>query len=238
MSVAEDLKTRKPTEAEQEQALVKKELLKRRVKRTVDALERTPAVLPAVLTLRERLALPRPETTWRITDVQAAGHRVLLAAQFKAGKTTFVVNVIRSLVDGDQFLNRYAVAPVIGTVALFDFEMSDRQLDDWYRVHGILNDDRVLVIPMRGAASTFDIQDAHWREYWVQFLKEHEVKYLVLDCLRPVLDALGLNEHTETGLFLTAFDQLLREAEIPEALVVHHMNEQNDATLVQQEEER
>jgi hypothetical protein len=228
MSVAEDLKNRKPTEAEQEQALVKKEQIKRRVKRIVDALERPAVSLPLVLTLRERLALPRPETAWRITDVQGAGHRVLLAAQFKAGKTTFVVNLIRSLVDGDPFLNSYQVIPVEGTVALFDFEMSDRQLDDWYRVHGILNDDRVLVIPMRGATSTFDLQDEHWRKHWVEFLKAHKVEYLVLDCLRPVLDALGLNEHTETGLFLTAFDQLLREAGIPEALVVHHMGHQNE----------
>jgi transcription termination factor Rho len=138
MSVAEDIKNGKrgaPTEAEHEQVLIKKELQKRRVKKIVDAIERPAVSLPDILTLKERLALPLVETAWRIADLQAAGHRVLLAAQFKAGKTTFVVNVIRSVVDGDPFLNRYVVSPIEGTVALFDFEMSGRQLDDWYRVH-------------------------------------------------------------------------------------------------------
>src|SRR6185503_6838808 len=47
-------------------------------------------------------------------------------------------------------------------------------------------------------------------------------------CLRPVLDALGLNEHTEVGLFLTALDALLREANIPEALVIQHMGHKGE----------
>jgi hypothetical protein len=54
------------------------------------------------------------------------------------------------------------------------------------------------------------------------------VQYLILDCLRPVLDALGLNEHTEAGIFLTALDALLREADIPEALVIQHMGHKNE----------
>jgi hypothetical protein len=44
-----------------------------------------------------------------------------------------------------------------------------------------------------------------------------------LDCLRPALDANGLDEHSDVGVFLTAFDALLEEASIPDALMVHHM---------------
>ena len=36
------------------------------------------------------------------------------------------------------------------------------------------------------------------------------------------MDALGLDEHSEAGRWLTAFDELLKEADIREALVVHH----------------
>jgi hypothetical protein len=48
------------------------------------------------------------------------------------------------------------------------------------------------------------------------------VQLAVLDCLRPAMDAPALDEHSEAGRFLTAFDELLKEANIPEALVVHH----------------
>jgi hypothetical protein len=210
----------------QEKATLKiKERVRREVRRELNAEERQAAAvpLPEILTLRERLARPRPPVCWRFTGVQAIGHRVLLAAQFKAGKTTLAANVARSALDGDAFLGAYSAAPVDGAVALLDFEMSATQLDTWYADQQIQNDDRLFVFPMRGAASAFDILNPEVRSEWVTTLQSRRIVYLILDCLRPVLDALGLNEHTEVGLFLTALDHLLRAAGIPEALVIQHM---------------
>jgi hypothetical protein len=51
--------------------------------------------------LRERLARPRPTLKWRIEGWQPVGSRVMLAAQYKAGKTTVAANLDRALVDGD-----------------------------------------------------------------------------------------------------------------------------------------
>lgn len=202
--------------------------IKDEAKRAVIAERSATKTPPELLTLRQRLARPRAPVVWRIQQLQAVGHRVLLAAQFKAGKTTLSANVARSVLDGDAFLATYDVTAIDGVLVLLDFEMSPNQLDDWYREQQIENDDRLLVIPMRGAASSFNIIDPEARSYWVELLKAKGVKYLILDCLRPVLDALGLNEHTEAGLFLTAFDALLREADIPEALVIQHMGHKNE----------
>jgi hypothetical protein len=46
--------------------------------------------------------------------------------------------------------------------------------------------------------------------------------------LRPIFDAHGLDENRDAGRFLTAFDALLIEADIPEALIVHHMGHQGE----------
>jgi hypothetical protein len=46
---------------------------------------------------------------------------------------------------------------------------------------------------------------------------------LILDCLRPILDATGLKEGNEAGVFLVAFDALLKQAGIAEAGIAHHM---------------
>jgi hypothetical protein len=46
---------------------------------------------------------------------------------------------------------------------------------------------------------------------------------LILDCLRPILDATELKEGNEAGVFLVAFDALLKEAGIAEAGIAHHM---------------
>jgi hypothetical protein len=101
--------------------------------------------------------------------------------------------------------------------------MGAEQLEDWLRDQRITADDRVHVEPMRGRAAAFDLLDDRTLAGWADMLRSRRVEYLVLDCLRPVLDALGLDEHRDAGRFLVALDRLLDLAGIPDALVVHHM---------------
>jgi hypothetical protein len=175
------------------------------------------------LTLRDWLLQSEPEVRWRIEGWQPVESRVILSAQFKAGKTTARDNLVRSLVDGDPWLGAYRVEPITGKVAIFDTEMSRFQLRRWLRDQRVVNDDRVIVEPLRGRAGEFDILNRDIRAEWAERLREAGVTYLILDCLRPVLDALGLDEHKEAGKFLQAFDTLLAKAQIPDSLIVHHM---------------
>lgn len=200
----------------------------RQIKRELDAEEHGPAEPPAAFTLRDLLAQPDEPTPWRIEECQPKESRVICAAQFKAGKTTLVGNLIRSLRDGDPFLGKYVVTRVEGTIALLDFEMGMQQLRRWYRDQQIKDTDRVIVIPMRGQAASFNLTDAGVRAAWVALLRGLGVTYLIVDCLRPILDALGLDEHHDVGAFLVPLDALLTEAGIPDALVVHHMGHTNE----------
>lgn len=205
------------------QAVIDTERVKREARRRLDAEERGLLVPPPIETLHDRLARPRLAAKFRIHDMQPQASRVIFAAPFKAGKTTVVGNLVRSLADGEAFLGRFPVVPVDGTIALLDFEMSGAQLDGWLRAQQIRHDERVLVMPMRGRATAFNILDAEVRTEWAARFRERQVDYLVIDCLRPILDALGLDEHHDPGRFLVALDALLCEAGISECLVVHHM---------------
>lgn len=206
---------------------LEKELQRQRAakeaRRQLGAEDRASKPLPEFLSLAQRLERPRTELRFRIAGWQPAGARAMLSAQFKAGKTTLVGNLTRSLVDGDPFLGVAAVEPIEGRVAILDFEMSERQVEDWLADQRIEHPDRLILVALRGAASTFDITDEHVRAEWASRLRDHAVRYVVLDPLRPVLDALGMDENHDGGRFLTAFDELLAEAGIPEACVVHHM---------------
>ena len=183
---------------------------------------RPPTELPPILTLKERLLIKHPEQQWRINGWQPANTRALLAAQYKAGKTILTGNLARSLADGVYWLDHSETQPVTkGTVTIIDFEMSERQIDGWLSDQNIVNTDKVVVIPLRGRATTFDILDDKVRAEWADRLANTE--YLILDCLRPVLDANGLDEHRDAGQFLVAFDELCQQADIPDALLVHHM---------------
>jgi hypothetical protein len=204
------------------------ERIRREARRRVDAEERPAAARPAFETLRQRLAKPQPVVLERIEALPPKDSRVMLTAQYKAGKTTLVGNLVKALADNEPFLDRYSVAPIDGSIVVLDFEMSERQLVGWMGAHRIRNDDRVIVLPMRGRAAAFDILDDRKRSEWAQELKRHRAAYSVLDCVRPVLDALRLDEQHDGGVFLTAFDALLVEAGIPDALVVHHMGHTNE----------
>jgi len=128
----------------------------------------------------------------------------MLAAQFKAGKTTLRDNYIRSLAHGDNFLGdpTYYVNATSGAIVVLDLEMSANQLDDGLRDQRIRRDDKIIPIPMRGAASAFNILDPERRSIWAKRFKSMSVEVIVLDCLRPLLDALGLDEHKDAGRLL------------------------------------
>ena len=182
-----------------------------------------PRPKPELLTLRQRIARGVPQVSWRIEGWQPAGSRVVLAAQRKAGKTTLVGNLARSLVDGDPWLDSAQVKPTEGRVVILDFEMGTVQLDRWLADQSIANDDRIVPIPLRGRGADFDLFSPECRTEWAERLQGLEATYLILDCLGPVLNALSLSEDREAGRFLTQLDALLIEAGVPDTVVVHHM---------------
>lgn len=171
------------------------------------------------------LAEKREHITYRIDGLWPSGGRVILAAQYKAGKTTAVGNLIRCLADGSNFLSRYPVMPVTGRIVLLDTEMSLGMLHAWLGAQGIARTEQVSLFPMRGRVSSFDITDEVVREHWTHQLKELNAEIVILDCLAPVLTACGLDEgpNTDMGTFLNAFDAMVSDANVPEALIVHHM---------------
>lgn len=185
--------------------------------------------MPKPMTVGARLAMPFVEEDWRVRDWQLVGQKVGLNAQWKAGKTTAMVNLATCLADGRPWLGAYEVKKPEGRIAVLDFEMTDDRpgpLDEWYRHNDLQDKDRVLIYGLRGLAGTFNLLDDEMAAWWVAQLKQEGVGYVILDCLRPVLDALGLNEHTEAGAFLVRFDAMLTAAGIREAVLVQHMGHQ------------
>jgi hypothetical protein len=202
---------------------VVRERARRAAKRQVDQEERGAVTWPEMLTLRQRLALPMPRLAYRVADVQLKDTRNLLVAQFKAGKTTLVNNLVRSLVDGDAFLGKFRVEPITGAVAVIDTELGQPMLERWLADQNIRNADRVVPISLKGNLAAFNILDERIRQDIANRLQAIGCEYVILDCIRPVMDALGLDENRDAGRLLVAFDALLADAGITEALAVQHM---------------
>ena len=197
--------------------------------RRFDAEERPPLVLPAVKDLVTLLAEPDTSTRYLIDQLAPEGGRVMLSAQYKAGKTTVVGNLLRCLVDGEPFLGAFAIRQPVKHAVLIDTEMSENTIKRWLRDQGITSTKAVAdVIALRGKVPTFNLLDESCRQAWAARLRALECDYLILDCLRPVLDALGLDENRDAGKFLVAFDALLADAGITDAAIVQHMGHANE----------
>ena len=203
--------------------------IRKEAKRRLDEESREPIVLPPVKNLATLLAEPDEVTAYRIEGVAPVAARVMLSAQYKAGKTSLRDNLVRSLVDGDPFLGHFTVNTPAKHLVLIDDELSEHTLRPWLRAQNITPVDAVVdVIALRGKVSTFNILDEACRADWAQRLRDVECDYLVLDGLRPILDALVLDEKSDAGMFLVAFDALLNDAGIDDACLVQHMGHANE----------
>jgi hypothetical protein len=198
--------------------------IEREARRQLDAEERPRPAIPPIRPLSALLAEPDEATAYCIDGLMPTDSRILVAAQWKAGKSTLAANVIRSLVDGTPFLGRFDVLQRADRLVLVDDELSEAMLRRWLREQNIDNEAAVAdVVSLRGKVGAFDLLDHDTRRQWVDRLRGLGCDYLILDCLRPVLDALGLDENHDAGRFLDAFDRLLSEAGVPAAMVVQHM---------------
>lgn len=90
-----------------------------------------------------------------------------------------------------------------GTVTLIDNEMNDAMLQRWLKRLNIRNPESVRIVTLRGHEADFNILNEQVRRRWAEILSGTD--YLILDCLRPIMDALALDENTESGTFLSAF---------------------------------
>lgn len=206
---------------------LRRQRISRRVRDLLDESEGATSLdaMPDPVRLTDFLAEPDEEARYRVESLWPRDGRVLLAAQFKAGKSTLVANLIRCLVDGDDFLDRFVVEPA-DRVVLIDDELAPGMLRHWLRHQAIRKTDAVNLVSLRGRLSTFNLLNASVRAEWARMIGPADV--LIIDCLRPALDALGLSEDKEAGRFLTALDELAREADVSELLLVHHMGHANE----------
>lgn len=179
----------------------------------------------AAVSLADLVAEPPEPVLFRIDGVWPAGGRVMCSAQYKAGKTTLIGNLVRSLADCTHFLGKFPVYPITGKIALLDFEMNRDMLRGWLNAQGIENQHKVYVYPMRGKSSDFDVTDERVRAHWVQEFQDNDIQLVIVDCLGPVLAGAGIDESSGRDMaeFISAYETLLADAGISETLIVHHM---------------
>lgn len=169
-------------------------------------------------TLEDLLARPAPPKD-RIAGLIPWEAGTSIVAQRKTGKTTFTLNLARSLITGDPFLDR-DVRKIDGNVGVLNFEVSGAQFGQWAGDVGVQHD-RMVVANLRGRANPFAHPDH--LESLADALRTHEVETLLVDPFGRAFAGTDQNSNSEVGRWLQELDRFAREmvGALDLVLVVH-----------------
>jgi len=158
---------------------------------------------------------------WRVEGLIGEGTNTLINAQAKAGKTTLVMNLVRSLAGREMFLGELQVKKA-AKIRIIDFEMPPGTVKRWLSEFGLIEGDHVEYALLMGKASSFNVLNERVAKTLEDSLRGTEV--LIIDPLGPLLAALGLdeNKNTEVRQLLNALTELKKSAGIGELILVHH----------------
>lgn len=158
-------------------------------------------------------ALENAETVdQRVEGLMTGGGVLLVAAQRKTGKTTFMLNLARSLITGSPLLGKQAVKPIAenATVGLLNFEMEPKQIAEWFA--GVADGDmdvmkRVKPFNLRGKRNLLGSRKG--REMLADAIRKRNCEVLLVDTFGAAFDGEDQNSAGETRRWL---DELLRWA--------------------------
>lgn len=168
-------------------------------------------------------ATPR-EQTFTIDQLHPTGGNTLFTAQYKAGKTTAQLNLVKALADGEGFLGEFAVAPLSGRVGYWNYEMDPDTFRAWMRDLGIRHPERVAVpLHLRGVVLPLGVEEVAERA--AAWLKGNDVEFLIVDPAARAWQGMvqSENDNSQIAAFTDALDFIKREGGVRDLLLTAHM---------------
>jgi len=174
---------------------------------------------PSRRTVADELAVEEPPLPYTVEQLHPEGGNSLLTAQYKAGKTTLALNILRALADDEPFLDGFPVAPLDGRVALWNYELSDRYLRDQLRALKIRNPDRAAVLNLRDFRMPLRAKVAE--DFAVEWLTERAVVFWITDPFGAAYDG-DENNNAEVRDWLKVIDVIKRRAGVRDLVLTAH----------------
>lgn len=175
----------------------------RRIFETEQRGEREPFDIGTAAEVLARPATPRD----RVEGLMPWEGSTLLAAQRKAGKTTTVLNLARSLLTGEDFLGSLGVRAVDGDVAILNYELPAAQLARWVSEAGVPLQ-RLHLVNLRGKSNP--LADAEDRGRLAAMLRQRGIESLVCDPFSNAYTGVSQNDAGEVSGFLLSLARFAR----------------------------
>lgn len=168
--------------------------------------------------LTEILHSPYVGVEWTVDQLHERGTNTSLTAQFKTGKTTLQLNLIRALADEELFLDRWACSTP-GAIGFFNYELTSGTFRRWAQRVGVVHPERVFVWDLRGYR--LDLETSAARRWVVDELSRCGISFWLADPLARAYYG-DENDNSMLKLWTDAVDEIKREAGVLDFQVTLH----------------
>lgn len=180
---------------------------------------------PTTLAGPEYLAVPDEQEPWTVADLLQTGGNALLAAAYKVGKTTLLLNMMKAACDGDRFLDRFDVHLAPGRrVGFWNYELSPAQMRRWVKRLGIAAADRFAVLDLRG--HNMRLGDPTINAWGIEWLQRWDVDLWIVDPFARSYGGQSENDNTEVARWTDALDAIKQQAGVGACVVGAHFGRQ------------
>lgn len=187
-----------------------------------EALEAAWQPIPDQGDLATQLANMEPDEPQIVSGLLIEGI-AQINAQYKAGKTTLVTNLIGALASGERFLNRFDISKDFsGNIAHWNLEVSRNVLLGWYGRHDLTPQARRRILPLsvRGNLS-LDFNNPLAVEWTIKWLQNNNIKAWIIDPLSKLFRD-DENNNAEFNAWWFKLEHIFAEAGLRLIVIVHH----------------
>lgn len=174
-----------------------------------------------VRSLDEELKLPEIEAQWVIRDIFPQGANISITAQYKAGKTTLINDLARSLADGIKFLDYFQEPIHPRRIVVFNYEVSENQYRRWMKDVDIKHADHVTLVHLRG--ERLPMISERVQRLVIDILKDLDCQTWILDPFaRAFVGSGDENSNSDVGVFLDTLDYIKKQANVDNLVIPMH----------------
>ena len=171
-------------------------------------------------TLTEELQQPDEQTHYIIDQLWPTGANISLTATYKAGKSSTILNVIKSLTDHTPLFEHFQTNHN-GRIAYLNYEVAANQMRRWFKDVNITNTDNIQLINMRG--HTWPLLSDYVIKHTIDLLATNNITTLILDPLaRAFVGSGDENSNQDVGIFLDTLDYIKDQAGVANLLIAAH----------------
>lgn len=156
---------------------------------------------------------------FRIDQLLREGQNLLIVAQYKVGKTTLAMQLLKAYCDGGDFLDFFTVKQPDGVVGVWNYELSPQQWRSWAKRADIVNTDRAAVLHLRGYH--VDLMTTVGQDFAVEWLEKRGAEVWIIDTYGAAYCG-EENSNSDARDFLRAAENVARRAGVGEVIFTIH----------------